>query len=698
MTRRSLPLRAAAAHAVPRIAPGSAVLLAALFGFGGCDRGAPSPTPAHVPASAASSASAAVASADAPDVVVLVSFDTTRADRVGAYGATSGATPTIDRFASAGVRFEQARAVTPLTMPSHTSMLTGVLPTAHGVRTNGIFVLDERATTVAEVLRDAGWRTGAFVGTIILDRRYGLAQGFELYDSPTTENAGDAFNVIDRRADLVVDAALRWFAGVLPGEHAFLFVHFYDPHAPYDLPPGMAGRFHETYDAEIAFADAQLARLHAALSAGGRDVALVITADHGESLGQHREATHGIFVYDTTALVPLVVHAPGRLPAGATVAAPVSGIDVAPTLLQLAGVGADALPSMTGRSLLDTLAQQDAARPTFCESLLPFHSYRWHPLQALVWNGFKLVQGRTAELYELAADPREQHDLAAAQPERVARLQERLKALLAENASLGWEGDLALTPEDRATLEKLGYAVGGLDDDPFDPALPEPKERIGDLVLAMKARELVQQGRTWMGFDPSSAALLEGLSDAQRQQKAAEGRKLLLEARELVAQVRAANPRDTEIDKIEGFLLLTLADFKAAIEPLERLVTTDATEIGSRFNLALCYHETGRDDWAVREMMKVVSIEPRFTKAYEWLAQHHAEKGELARGAFWLQQHVKHAATAEERVRLDRTLGAAARELKKRGLTIDKPADYPLTERLPESVLDRTRPPPATDQ
>ncbi|MSR46984.1 MAG: hypothetical protein EXS13_07960 [Planctomycetes bacterium] len=626
-----------------------------------------------------------------PDIVLLVSFDTTRADRVGAYGSSTGATPTLDRFAREGALFEQARAVAPLTMPSHTSMLTGVLPTAHGVRTNGIFTLNEQARTVAEAFTDAGWRTGAFVGTIILDRRYGLAQGFEIYDSPTTEAAGEAFTVIERHADAVVDAALRWIADVKPGERAFLFVHFYDPHSPYEMPHGMQGRFAEPYDAEIAFADAQLGRLHAALADAGRRVAVVMTSDHGESLGAHREATHGIFVYDTTALVPLIVHAPGCVPAGARVVEPVSGPDIAPTLLELAGLDAAALSGATGRSLLLSIEQPDLTRASFCESLLPFHSYRWHPLQALVWNGFKLVQGGSAELYDLAADPTELHDLAATQPERVARMQERLRALVAEGGALGWQGDLALSSEDRATLERLGYAVGGADDDPFDASLPEAKDRIGDLVLAMRARELVQHGRVWMGVDPSSEAALATLTDTQRQQKAAQGRALLLEARELVAQVRAANPRDTEIDKIEGFLLLTLADFKAAIEPLERLVTTDATEIGSRFNLGLCYHETGHDDWAVREMMKTVAIEPRFTKAYEWLAQHHGQKGEMARGAFWLAQHIKHAATPEERARIDRMLGAVTRELRKKGLALDAPPDHPLPERLPEGVLDKMR-------
>jgi predicted Zn-dependent protease len=203
----------------------------------------------------------------------------------------------------------------------------------------------------------------------------------------------------------------------------------------------------------------------------------------------------------------------------------------------------------------------------------------------------------------------------------------------------------------------------------------------------MRARELTQQGRLLMGVDPASAALLDSMTAAQRQQKAEEGRALLLEARKLVAQVRAANPRDTEIDKIEGFVLLTLGDFAAAVEPLERLVTTDATEIGSRFNLALCYAETGHVEWAVREMMKVVSIEPRFTKAYEWLAQHHGGSGDIARGAFWLQQHSKNAATPDERIRLDRNFISAMKELKKQGRTLDVPPDYPIAERLPEGVL-----------
>jgi len=658
----------------------------------GCsDEPSPRAAAPRVPAAADDPALPRARDALPPDVLLLVSFDTTRADRIGAYGSPRGTTPTVDRLAQEGALFEAARATAPLTMPSHTSMLTGALPPAHGVRTNGLFTLTEKALLVPEVLRDRGWRTAASVGTIILDRRYGLAQGFEQYDSPTTEKAGDAFTVIERRADVVVDHALRWFAGLVAGERAFLFVHFYDPHSPYEPTAPMRARFDEPYDGEIAFCDAQLARLLEGLEAGGRTVDVVMTSDHGESLGEHREATHGIFVYDTTAHVPLVVRAPGRVAAGRRVAEPVTGADVAPTLLDLAGVAADALPGASGRSLLQALDAPDPARAIYTESLLPFHSYRWHPLQALTWNGWKLIEGGGAELFDLRADPKEQHDLAAQEPERVARMAERMKALLAEGGSLGWEGDLALSPADRETLEKLGYATGGTDADPFDPSLPPAKERVGDLALAMRARELTQQGRLLMGVDPASAQLLDPMTEAQRQQKAEEGRALLQEARKLVAQVRAANPRDTEIDKIEGFVLLTLGDFAAAVEPLERLVTTDATEIGSRFNLALCYAETGHADWAVREMMKVVSIEPRFTKAYEWLAQHHGGGGDIARGAFWLQQHSKNAATPDERIRLDRNFIAAMKELKKQGLALDVPADYPIAERLPEGVLAKKR-------
>jgi arylsulfatase A-like enzyme len=628
-----------------------------------------------------------LASLGALDLVVLISFDTTRADHVGAYGCPRGTTPTLDRLAREGLLFEQARATSPLTLPSHTSMLTGALPPAHGIRNNGNVVLAEPALLVQEVLREAGWRTGGFVGSMILDPRFGLAQGFEVYDAPTVERAGEQLSVIERRADLVVDRALHWLETVKDGERAFLFVHFYDPHTPYDPKEPTRSRFEDPYDAEIAFCDEQLARLLQGLESRGRDVAVVTTSDHGESLGEHGEQTHGIFVYDSTALVPLIVHAKGRVQSGRRVAEPVTIADVAPTLLELAGVRSDALPSTTGRSLLAALEQPDPARPIYVESLLPFHSYRWHPLQSLTWNGWKLIDGGARELFDLRADPREEVDLSAREPERVAQMAERLRALVAEAGSLGWERGLALSPQDRELLSKLGYAAGGGDEDPFDPTLPPPKERIGDVALSMRARKLVQQARIWMGVEPSSAAVLAPLTEAQRQQKAAEGRKLLDEARALLAQVRAANPRDVDVDKIEGILLLTLGDFAGAIAPLERLVTLDATQTGSRFNLALCYAETGKADWAVREMTKVVSIEPSFAKGYEWLTAHHRGKSEFGRAAFWLKEHAKHAATAEERARLDRAVAGAVRELERHGLKLDAPGDYPMAERMPEGVI-----------
>ncbi len=626
-----------------------------------------------------------------PDVVVLMSFDTTRADHVGAYGAIARATPTLDRLANEGALFEQARAVAPLTMPSHTSMLTGVLPPAHGIRTNGLFELSDQARLVSELFQEAGWRTAAFVGTMILDRRYGLDQGFELYDGPTTERAGDTLNVIERRADVVVERTLQWFTGVKPGERAFLFVHFYDPHAPYEVPHGFEGRFKEAYDAEIAFCDAQLDLLLRGLGADGRNVALVMTSDHGDSLDQHGESTHGIFIYDATAHVPLIVHAPGRVPAARRVSEPVSITDVAPTLLELAGLATDGLAATAARSLLQTIAQPDADRAIYVESLLPFHSYRWHPLQALVWNGWKLIQGRDPQLFRLADDPQEAHDRGPDEPDLVARMQERLRALVAESAALGWQENHSLTDADRAALAKLGYVAGASAEDPFDASLPEPRERIGDLALSMRARELVQQGRVMMGLDPATAASFAALPEATRLQRQEQGRQKLQEARALVAKVRAANPRDGEIDKIEGFLLLTLGDFTAALEAFERLCTSEVAEAGSRFNLALCYQQTGHEEWAVREMMKVVAIEPRFTKAYEWLAQYHGQKGEHARGAFWLQQHAKNAPNAEERRRIDRMLSSVMRELKKRGVAIDVPPDHPLLEKLPEGVLARMR-------
>jgi arylsulfatase A-like enzyme len=318
-----------------------------------------------------------------PERVVLISIDTLRADHVGAYGASRAHTPTLDELAARGVRFEHAFSPAPITLPAHASLLTGLEPPQHGVRGNGAFRLPEEALTLAEALRAAGFATAAFVGAFVLDRQYGLAQGFDAYDDRmTSRRAAGATGFAERRADAVVDAALAWLATA--PERFFLFVHLYDPHANYDPPPGFRAAFpRHPYAGEIAFADAQLARLLAGIRERWPDdrTLVVATSDHGESLGEHGEATHAYTLYDATQRVPLLLAGPG-LPRGAVASPVVRLVDVTPTILALAGL--DAPPGSPGRDLRGALSgSEHEPRAAYMETLATQLDFGWSPLRAV---------------------------------------------------------------------------------------------------------------------------------------------------------------------------------------------------------------------------------------------------------------------------------------------------------------------------
>jgi len=266
-----------------------------------------------------------------PPSILLVTLDTTRADRIGAYGRAGARTPTLDRLARQGILFERAIAPTPITLPSHASILTGVYPTAHGVRDNAVFALAPEARLVSEVLAERGWRTAAFVGSFVLHPRFGLDQGFEVYHAPqpTREPMRDRY--VERPANEVVDDALAWLSGLAAGERFFVWLHFFDPHIPYEPPPAWREPSVHPYEGEIAFCDAQLGRLLEALEEAGRarNLLVAVTADHGESLGEHGEETHGVFIYQATLHVPLILSGePVARARGQRVGHAVSTVDV----------------------------------------------------------------------------------------------------------------------------------------------------------------------------------------------------------------------------------------------------------------------------------------------------------------------------------------------------------------------------------
>jgi arylsulfatase A-like enzyme/thioredoxin-like negative regulator of GroEL len=423
--------------------------------------------------------------------ILLVTIDTFRADRVGI-----GITPAIDRLADSGIRFTHARSAVPLTLPSHATILTGLLPPAHSVRENGVDVLDEAHVTVAHLLKNAGYRTAAFVGAFVLDRRFGLAQGFDTYDDQITRdpNATERLEA-ERPATLVVDRALGWLAAQAEGPF-FVWLHLYDPHAPYVPPPEFLARAKTAYDGEIAFADAQLARVFDWLRTKGiADRTLIIVAgDHGEGLGDHGERTHGMLLYDSTLRVPLIVVVPGQRAERRD--EPVSLADIAPTILNAAQVSGPR--EMNGRDLLEEarlkpVATSDDAtervrgvplgnvrlQPDHLGSvrLQPNHlgSVRfqpdlysetdyprvagWTPLQALTDGRWKAIRaGDASELYDLENDQREQRDLAKTQPAIAGAMAARIETIRASRSA----APQSISSEANERLRALGYVANSV--------------------------------------------------------------------------------------------------------------------------------------------------------------------------------------------------------------------------------------------
>jgi len=353
-----------------------------------------------------------------PDVLV-VTLDTTRADHLGCYGADPQTTPNLDAFAGEAVRFEQAVSPVPVTLPSHSSMFTGLNPYRHGVRYNLMYVLPEERTTVAERLAAGGYRTGAVVSAMVLSRRFGIDQGFEQFDDIDRVAEGESFDEQpQRRAADSVDRALAWWREHEVGPR-FLWLHLYDPHYAYDPPFPFSSRFEgRSYEGEIAYADREVGRLFQAVKAAGDwDRTLVIVAgDHGESLYEHGERWHADLVYQGAMHPPLLIKPPGR-GRPEVVGQPVGLVDVGPTILDYAGV--EGFPDADGISLRDAIEEGRAPlRPIYFESLAPNLNYGWAAQRGVRYGRFKYFVGGRAELYDLEVDPGEAVDLADSDPER----------------------------------------------------------------------------------------------------------------------------------------------------------------------------------------------------------------------------------------------------------------------------------------
>lgn len=416
--------------------------------------------------------------------VLVITLDTTRADHLSPYGYMNAPMPSLERLAREATVFNQALSVSPLTLPAHTSLFTGLLPPKHGVRDNADRPLAATYTTLAEVARAQGLRTAAFVGSAVLDRERGLAQGFDVY-SDVGRGDRRPGSEPQRTAAQVVDQAVKWLTSDNRARF-FLWAHLYDPHHPYDPPEPFRSGTGDAYGGELAFAESQIGRLLDVLDASGRrdDTIVVVVGDHGESLNEHGEEHHGIFLYESVLRVPLMIRMPG-LPAR-RVPEVVRITDVMPTVLALAGISG---PLGDGVSLVDLMTgdRHGLDLEAYAESLYP-QRFGWSPLYALRDSRYKFIDAPKPELYDLDRDPFEQHNIVAERSTIAAAMKRRLDAIASKTTAEVYHASAAASPETRERLLSLGYVTGPRADAPTVGKLPDPKDCLPRLGRPMPGR------------------------------------------------------------------------------------------------------------------------------------------------------------------------------------------------------------------
>ena len=622
--------------------------------------------------------------------VLLVTIDTLRADRVGAYGNPNGLTPTLDRLAANGIRYTRAISHVPMTLPAHTSILTGLTPRKSGVRNNTSFRLDDRIPTVATFLKRAGYRTGAFVGAFVLDARFGLARDFDVYDDRLPHNDRTSFQFAERRGAEVVKAAGDWIEGPVNPRRSesqpasptlresrpwFAWVHLFDPHAPYDAPPEFrVGR--SPYDAEVAYADAMVGTLLDRLRLAHQldDTIIIVTADHGESLGEHGETTHGLFAYEATIHVPLIVSTPGAR--SEVVDAPVAHMDIAPTILDLVGT---ATPNHAGGSERQSPSDQSfegqslvqaplPGRPLYFEALDAWLTRDWAPLKGVVQGGWKYIDLPEPELYDLSSDPAERRNLIGR-----SNREDALRRLLAQLDTSGapsapGSSTVGASPpappldaEAAARLRALGYVGGAaspkaqttprtftLSDDPkrlvalneqFNSALTafddgRSAEALSTLTAVLQARPDFTSARTSLATvllsQGRSRDAVQLLRDAPPEEQASPEllEKLgaaLRDAGDLHAAAatfeQARRAGDRNLSSLQD-LAVTYARLGRTAEAralFSDLTKQDPSVATVWYNLGLFELQSSRPDEAAQAFRRAVSLEPSYGDAWHAL-------------------------------------------------------------------------------
>ncbi len=551
--------------------------------------------------------------------VLLVTIDTLRADRLGVYGHEGAETPRLDAFAASGVRFDQAISPMPMTLPSHTSLMTALDPYQHGVRDNADFEIDEDIVLLAEAFDAAGYDTGAFIAAYVLHSRWGLAPGFDHYDDEGINRIDDLAGEsrAERRGDEVLEVALPWLLQTRTAPF-FGWVHLYDPHAPYEAPEPWGTRFaDEPYDGEVAFVDSLIGELIDELTAAGMmgNTIVMVTADHGEDLEDHGEPGHGIFLYDSTLRVPMILRLPDGANPGTVVEEQVRLIDVGPTLLDLAAIPTPA--DTAGETMSPLLVGAGAARPAYSETMYPRWHFGWQELYALRADGLKYILAPTPELYDLRADAGETTNLAETRTDEADDLRDRLEALGADvddSARTDVTGDAA------ARLRALGY-IGTAPADLGDGPLPDPKDKIDIYRMLVEADSLMSEERydeaatlleSIVARDPRIVDAHYNLGTARRMREDFVG------AEEALLEALALRP-DYEAALADlGVVHRSLDDRDLARADFEAVLALDPRNTNAHFNLGEMELEDGNPAAALRHFDSVIELyddttSPRFS-------------------------------------------------------------------------------------
>jgi arylsulfatase A-like enzyme/Tfp pilus assembly protein PilF len=562
-----------------------------------------------------------------PPNVLLITVDTFRADRLGRN------TPALTALARESIRFDSAGSPVPLTLPAHASLMSGLLPLHHGMRNNGIGVFPAAHQTLAERFGSSNYRTGAFVGSFILDHRFGLDRGFERYDDEIVRNVTDSSGTFDaeRRGSEVVDRALAWLRQT-DARPFFAWVHLYDAHAPYAPPPP----YPQTYDGEVAYVDAQIARLLGAIDRGNTIIAIV--GDHGEALGEHGELTHGLLLYEPTLHVPMIIAAPSLAPR--VIRTPVSTIDLAPTIASLAGV-AFANP-VDGRDLDLRTGREPQPMTMYAETRYP-ETFGWSELASMRLASTKLISGPAPELYDLQHDPGETVNVLTNQRRAFRDLSTRLEQLRATAVA---SSPSTVDAETRAKLASLGYvaptqSTAGTKRDPKSVApLFRAFEEATAMLNAGRSRDAAASLERLVRDDPGNHVFRETLARALRQSgDVANAIALYRQAVALapndadawynlavalqesgntrerataLAEAAKRDPNRPEIHNIRGAALAEAGNLAEAEKEFRATIAADPLNARAYNNLGNVLSAMNRRDEAAAAYRKAIDLAPRY--------------------------------------------------------------------------------------